>query len=165
MIALGNLLQYFDRWRLGFFHLQTAQQPDIIDHPLVAGLGGGNVDGTIVDLERQDAVTFHGAKLEVEVLNRHRSSWRFFRKHDWAIAEDRLVRLEEAGIEVRFDSHLIRLELRKRGRGEMPPYSGFVSELPRKLLKNFPVLLQFDKRRQYVESVIHRAEAMAPAAE
>src|SRR5437773_252736 len=28
-----------------------------------------------------DTIEFHGAKLNVEVLNPHRSNWRFFRKH------------------------------------------------------------------------------------
>jgi hypothetical protein len=32
----------------------------------------------------------------------------------------------------------------------MPPYGAFVWELPRKLLKNFPVLLEYDKRRRFV---------------
>jgi hypothetical protein len=101
-----------------------------------------------------DTIDFHGAKLNVEVLNGHRS--RFFRKHDWTIAADRLVRLEEGGIEVRFDSHLVTVELRKRKRGEMPPYSHFLPELPRKLLKNFPVMLQFDQRRRFTGLVIFK---------
>ena len=103
-----------------------------------------------------DTIDFHGAKLNVEVLNEHRS--RFFRKHDWTIAADRLVRLEEGGIDVRFDSHLVTVELRKHKRGEMPPYSHFVSELPRKLLKNFPVMLQFDKRRRFTGLVIFKPD-------
>ena len=45
--------------------------------------------GTVVN----DTIDFHGAKLNVEVLNPHRSTARFFRKHDWTIAADRLVRL------------------------------------------------------------------------
>ncbi len=96
-----------------------------------------------------DTVDFHGAKLNVEVLNPHRCNDRWFRKHDWTIAADRLVRLNEGGVEVRFDLHLISVELRKHKRGEMPPYSHFVWELPRKFLKNFPVMLEFDKRRQF----------------
>lgn len=102
-----------------------------------------------------DTIDFHGAKLNVEVLNEHRS--RFFRKHDWTIAADRLVRLEEGGIDVRFDSHLVAVELRKHRRGEMPPYSHFVWELPRKLLKKFPVMLQFDQRRRFTGLVIFKA--------
>jgi hypothetical protein len=50
-----------------------------------------------------DAIAFHGAKLSVEVLNPHRSNWRWLRGRDWTIAADRLVRLEEGGVEVRFD--------------------------------------------------------------
>jgi len=108
-----------------------------------------------------DTIDFHGAKLNVEVLNPHRSNSRWFRKHDWTIAADRLVRLEEGGIGVRFDSHLVTVELRKHKRGEMPPYSHFVSELPRKLLKNFPVMLQFDKRRRFTGLVIFKPDRKA----
>jgi hypothetical protein len=106
-----------------------------------------------------DTIDFHGAKLNVEVLNEHRS--RFFRKHDWTIAADRLVRLEEGGVDVRFDTHLVTVELRKHKRGEMPPYSHFVWELPHKLLKNFPVMLQFDKRRRFTGLVIFKPDRKA----
>ena len=105
-----------------------------------------------------DTIDFHGAKLNVEVLNPHRSNSRWFRKHDWTIATDRLVRLEEGGIDVRFDSHLITVELRKHKRGEMPPYSHFVGELPRQLLKKFPVMLQFDQRRRFTGLVIFKPD-------
>ena len=103
-----------------------------------------------------DTVDFHGAKLNVEVLNPHRSTARFFGKHDWTIAADRLVLLEEDGIEVRFDSFSVGVKLRKHKRGEMPPYTHFVSELPRKLLKKFPVMLQFDKQNQFTGLVIFK---------
>ena len=103
-----------------------------------------------------DALEFHGAKLKVEVLNPHRSSSRWMRGRDWTIAADRLVRLDEGGIEVRFDSHLVTVEVRKHKRGEMPPYSHFVWELPCKLLKNFPVMLQFDKLRRFTGLTIFK---------
>jgi len=109
-----------------------------------------------------DTIDFHGARLSVEVLNPHRCNSRFFRKHDWTIAADRLVRLEESGVDVRFDTHLVTVELRKHQRGEMPPYSHFVSELPRKLLKNFPVMLQFDKRRCFTGLVIFKPRIQEP---
>ena len=96
--------------------------------------------------------------IKCEVLNPYRSSSRWFRKHDWTIAADRLVRLEEGGIDVRFDTHLVTVELRKHKRGEMPPYSHFVSELPRRLLKNCPVMLQFDKRRRFTGLVIFKPD-------
>jgi len=106
-----------------------------------------------------DTIDFHGAKLNVEILNEHRS--RFFRKQNWTIAADRLVRLEEGGIDVRFDSHLVTVELRKHQRGEMPPYSHFVWELPRNLLKKFPVMLQFDKSRRFTGLVIFKPDRKA----
>jgi len=108
-----------------------------------------------------DTIDFHGAKLNVEVLNPHRSNSRWFRKHDWTIAADRLVRLEEGGVSVRFDLNMVEVELRKHKLGEMPPYSAFVSELPRKLLKNFPVMLQFDKRRRFTGLVIFKPNTEA----
>ena len=108
-----------------------------------------------------DMIDFHGAKLNIEVLNTHRSNSRWFRKQNWTIAADRLVRLEEGGIDVRFDSHLVTVELRKHRRGEMPPYSHFVWELPRKLLKKFPVMLQFDKRRRFTGLVIFKPDRNA----
>jgi hypothetical protein len=105
-----------------------------------------------------DTIDFHGAKLNVEVLNPHWSQSRWFRKHDWTIAADRLLRLKESGVEVRFDTHLVTVELRKHKRGEMPPYSHFVWELPRKLLKHFPVMLQFDKRRRFTGLVVFKPQ-------
>ena len=113
--------------------------------------------GTVVN----DTIDFHGAKLNVEVLNQHRSLKRFFRKHDWTIAADRLVRLEEDGVEVRFDSCMVDVVLRKHRRGERPPYSAFVSELPRKLLKNFPVMLQYDQRRRFTGLIIFKPKRRA----
>src|ERR1035437_3788811 len=105
-----------------------------------------------------DTIDFHGAKLNVEVLNPHRSQSRWFGKHDWTIAADRLLRLEEGGVEVRFDTHLVTVQLRKHKRGEMPPYSHFVWELPRKQLKHFPVMLQFDKRRRFTGLVVFKPQ-------
>ena len=111
--------------------------------------------GTVVN----DTIEFHGAKLNVEVLNQHRSNSRWMRGHDWTIASDRLVRLEEDGVEVRLDSHFVGVKLRKHKRGEMPPYTHFVSELPRKFLKKFPVMLEFDQRRRFTGLVIFKPEA------
>ena len=105
-----------------------------------------------------DSIDFHGAKLNVEVLNQHRCNDRWFRKHDWTIAADRLVRLQEGGIEIRFDSHFVGVKLRKHKRGEMPPYSHFVWELPRKFLKKFPVMLEFDKHRRFTGLTIFKPD-------
>jgi hypothetical protein len=110
--------------------------------------------GTVVN----DTIEFHGAKLNVEVLNPHRSTSRWLRGRDWTIAADRLVKLEEGGVEVRFDSHFVGVKLRPHTRGEMPPYTHFVSELPRKFLKKFPVMLEFDKRRRFTGLVIFKPQ-------
>ena len=68
------------------------------------------------------------------------------------------MRLEQDGIEVRFDSHFVDVKLRKHKRGEMPPYTHFVSELPRKFLKKFPVMLQFDRRNHFTGLVVFKPE-------
>ena len=81
-----------------------------------------------------DTIEFHGAKLNVEVLNLPRS--RLFQSRDILCAAERMVRLEEDGVACRLNGHLITVELWKHKRGERPPSSHFVSELPRKLLKN-----------------------------
>jgi hypothetical protein len=101
-----------------------------------------------------DTIDFHGAMLNVEVLNPHRCNSRWFRKLDWTIAADRMVRLKESGVEIRFNTNMVTVELRKHIKCEMPPYSHFVSELPRKFLKEFPVMLQFDKHRRFTGLVI-----------
>lgn len=101
-----------------------------------------------------DTVIFHGAKVNVEVLNLHQS--RLFRGSDILCAAERIIRLEEDGIECSVDGHLVRIELRKHERGEMPPYGAFVWEMPRKLLKNFPVMLEYDKRRRLVGLTIFK---------
>jgi len=38
------------------------------------------------------------------------------------------------------------------------PYSHFVWELPRKLLRPFPVMLQFDKRRRFIGLAIFKPQ-------
>ena len=103
-----------------------------------------------------DTIDFHGAKLNVEVLNSHRS--KLFRSKDILCAAERMVRLNEEGVECRLDGHLITIELRKHKRGAMPPYSHFIWELPRKFLKNFPVMLEFDNRRQFTGLTIFKPD-------
>jgi hypothetical protein len=43
----------------------------------------------------------------------------------------------------------------------MPPYSHLVGELPRKFLKEFPVMLQFDQRRRFTGLVIFKPARQA----
>jgi hypothetical protein len=52
LIALGNLFEDFGSGRVGFLHLQTAEQPNVIDDPLVSGFRGRDVKRSILDLER-----------------------------------------------------------------------------------------------------------------
>ena len=54
----------------------------------------------------KDRVSFHGARLSVEVLNPHKS--RLFRKHDISVAADRLVELQESGLICQWDDHTVR---------------------------------------------------------
>jgi hypothetical protein len=101
-----------------------------------------------------DTINFHGATLNVEVLNLHQS--RVFRRTDILCAAERIVRLVEGGVECQVDGHLVTVALKKHKRGEMPPYGAFVWELPRKLLKNFPVMLEYDQRRRFVGLTIFK---------
>lgn len=110
--------------------------------------------GTVVN----DAIDFHGAKLNLEVLNPHRATSRWLRGRDWTIAADRLVRLEEGGVEIRFSEGMIILRMRKHKRGERPPATGFVGDLPRRRLKAFPILLGVDERGDFVELTVFKAE-------
>ena len=103
-----------------------------------------------------DTIDFHGAKLNVEVLNLHRS--KLFRSKDVLCAAERMVRLDENGVECRRDGHLISIKLCKHKRGEMPPYSHFVWELPRKFLEHFPVALEFDQRRRFTGLTIFKPD-------
>jgi hypothetical protein len=52
--------------------------------------------------------------------------------------------------EITVEQNVIRFKRGSRRHVFTPPYSHFVYELPRKLLKNFPVMLQFGKRNRFV---------------
>jgi hypothetical protein len=109
-------------------------------------------DARIVD----DAIDFHGAKLKVSVHNSYRS--RLFRrsKHDVNIAADRIVRVAEGDIECWLDTHLAKLTLRKHKRGERPPYGALLFELPKGVLKRFPILVEYTGRSTLVGVTIFR---------
>lgn len=102
----------------------------------------------------KDKIHFHGARLSVEVLNSHKSrllDWR-----DVTIAADRLIDLEEGDIRIKLSEHTIQLRQESRRPIKGLPYSGFLSELPRKLLERFPVMVEYDRRRRFVGVVIFR---------
>jgi hypothetical protein len=102
-----------------------------------------------------DAIVFHGAKLSVEVQNAYCSSLPGF-DQDITIAADRMVRLTEDDIVCSLDASLISVELRGRRPKRGLPYSAFLWELPRKRLKAFPVMLEYDRRGRFVGITIFK---------
>jgi|GEM_PF-722449 len=109
---------------------------------------------TIVD----DTIAFHGATLSVAVHNAYRS--RMLRSGsgecDVSIAADRCVRVREGAMECWMDTSLAQLTLRGRKRGERPPYGAFVFELPKRVLKRFPILIEHDSRGDLVGVTVFR---------
>lgn len=102
----------------------------------------------------KERIDFYGAKLTVEVLNAHVS--RLFRSKKVTIAADRLVELREGEIECRVSTYTVRLRLVHRDREKEPPFSAFPNEVPRRLLKNIPVLIETDRRGRFVGLTIFR---------
>lgn len=94
----------------------------------------------------EDTIHLHGARVNVSVHNAYKSHL-FRGKHDIAVASDRIVRLQENGIECWVDTHLVHVKLQtKRDKTKPPHYGAFASELPKAKLKKFPVLFRFDDR-------------------
>lgn len=104
-------------------------------------------------LALSDSISFHGVQLTVEVQNSYRSR---LLDRDITIASDRIVRFEESGVECMSDTHTLRIRLRARDQKSGLPYSAFPSELPRKLLKGFPILLEYDKHNRFVGVTIFK---------
>ena len=101
-----------------------------------------------------DTVDFHGARLSVEVHNPYQS--RLFGERPVAVSADRMVKLEEGGLECSCYQRLIRLRLGPREPKAPLPFSAFPWELSRKQLKNFPVCLEYDRRRRFVGLTLFR---------
>lgn len=94
-------------------------------------------------------------KVEVGVHNAYRS--RLLRRDKAVtIAADRIVRLHEDGIECLLDTHLIEIKMRKRTRSEPPAYHAFVSELPKRVLKLFPLLVGYNRKGEFVGVTIFK---------
>ena len=108
-----------------------------------------------------DAITFHGAKLRVTVQNAYRT--KLLGKMDVTIAADRLVRLDEGGVECGIDTHMIRLRLTPRKKGQAPPGAGFPWELSRAQLKRFPVLLESGEDGEFAGVTIFKPMRRAAA--
>ena len=103
-----------------------------------------------------DTIDFYGARVNVDVHNSYRS--RLFRSKNISMAAERIVRVEEGGMECWLDTHLICFRFEKREPGSEPPFSAFLSELPRKALKRFPVMLDYDRRGRFVGLSIFRPQ-------
>ncbi len=95
-----------------------------------------------------DSINFHGAELKVDVHNMYKSTlWRG--GHEITIAAQRGVTLAERGVEYSVDDHLIKVELKKREKGQKPPYGHFPWELRKKELHHFPVIFEFDDKLNF----------------
>jgi len=101
-----------------------------------------------------DDVEFHGAKLRVEVANPSRSN--LFHNHPITVAAHRTATLSEDGVECSVDEQMVRLRTIRRQPGTEPPFGAFAWELPRKTLKRFPVILEYDRRGRFVGLCIFR---------
>lgn len=102
-----------------------------------------------------DAIAFHGAKLRVEVVNSCRSD--LFRDLRITVAAHRTVTLSEDGFECGIDEHMVRLRTEPRRPKAEPPFGAFLSELPRKALKSFPVMVEYDRRGHLVGLCLFRS--------
>ena len=91
-----------------------------------------------------DTIDFHGAKLKIDVHNSYKSRV-FGDKSEINLAAERIVELKESGIKCSVSRHTIDIQVApEKKRGSKPDYSNFVSELRKKDLKHFPVILHFD---------------------
>lgn len=106
-----------------------------------------------------DKMSFHGAQLSIEVLNPHRS--RLFRTRDISVAADRLVELHESDVVCKLADHTVGIRVGLRPSGSEPPYGAFLSELPRKVLTKFPVMVEYDRQGRFVGVLIFRERKRA----
>jgi hypothetical protein len=102
-----------------------------------------------------DAIVFHGAKLQVAVANPYRSN--LFRDLPITVAAHRTVTLFEDGFECGIDEHMVRLRIGTRRPKAAPPFGASLSELPRRVLKAFPVMVEYDRQGRLVGLCLFRA--------
>ena len=107
-------------------------------------------EATIVE----DGIEFHGARLSVSVHHAYESS---IRGHSIAIAAGRMVTLRERGVKCSVDDHLVNVQVETRGdRVGRRRFGGFPWELSRRVLRNFPVILEFDDRHRFLGLTIFK---------
>ena len=139
----------------------AAESPVLWPNPGKKRIGKRSVpdsDGTFANKKSamliDDAIDFHGAKLRVIVQNAYRT--KLLGRMDITIAADRMVRLAEGEVECRLDTHLIRVRLTPRKKGQAPLRAGFPWELSRARLKRFPVLLECDEDGKFAGVTIFK---------
>lgn len=95
-----------------------------------------------------DTINFYGALVNVDVHNSYKSD---ILDKEINIADERMVRLKEDGMECHIDQHLISIKMNKGRKkfGKMK-YGGFPWEIRKKDLKNFPVIFDFDKKYRFL---------------
>lgn len=92
-----------------------------------------------------DTIKFHGALLNIDVSNSYKSNL-LKGKNEINIASERIVSLRERDIKCYIDGHLVSIELpNKRRKIGREKYGGFVWEIKKGKLKNFPVIFDFDE--------------------
>jgi hypothetical protein len=102
-----------------------------------------------------DIINFYGATLNVDVHNAYKS--RVLGDKAITIADDRIVKLKERGIECYIDQHLIYITMdRKKKKLGKEKYGSFPWEIKRDKLKNFPVIFDFDEKYQFLGLTILR---------
>jgi hypothetical protein len=95
-----------------------------------------------------DTVDFYGASLNVDVHNRYKS--KLF-KDKITLADERIVTLNESGIECSIDSHLIHIKLNKPAKNiGKKKYGALLRELRKKDLINFPVIIDYDENNNFL---------------
>ncbi|MBI2059578.1 MAG: hypothetical protein HYT87_07385 [Nitrospirae bacterium] len=122
-------------------------------------------EATLLD----DEIGFHGTKLAVRVNHAYESRWAGGKIN---IASDRSIRLREGEIEAFVDDHLAGIRFLRRSRGDSrrkragrtPVYGGFAYELPRRLLRKFPVIFSYDPEGRLLEIEVFRSEPHGRAA-
>jgi hypothetical protein len=102
-----------------------------------------------------DTIDFYGATLNVDVHNAYES--RILGEKSINMADERIVRLKESGIECHIDQHLIYITMdRKKKKLGKEKYGGFPWEIKRDKLKNFPVIFDFDEKYRFLGLTILR---------
>ena len=95
-----------------------------------------------------DTINFHGASLNVAVHNRYKS--RLF-KDKITLADERIVTLNESGIECCIDQHLIHIKMNKPVKKiGKKKYGALLRELRKNDLIKFPVIIDYDENRNFL---------------